>query len=293
MIPFYEYHKDLISGYTTHKLNFPLHMHGGPELVRVRSGLLKVQFHSQEYEMSAGQLAVIFPNVIHAFQTFSAEEDTVIDLIVCGQDFKNGFPNKLFGFNISNPILELSALHRDVDYLYSSLHTELEIVRTAEAQKNAVSRAEIQQDAAALKAAGSSQSDSSAVFSAILQLFWLRLLPSLQVCAPKHHSPTDLPTAVISYVSEHFCEPLTLEQLSRELGVCRYYLSRIFTQVLHTGFHEYVNTLRIDYAKKVLLNTQDTILDVAIQCGFQNQQTFNRVFKEFCGVTPSAYRKNT
>lgn len=271
MIPFYEYHKDLISGYTTHKLNFPLHMHGGPELVRVRSGLLKVQLHSQEYEMSAGQLAVIFPNVIHAFQTFSAEEDTDIDLIICGQDFKNGFPNKLFGSNISNPILDLSALHRDVDYLYSSLHTELEIERTA----------------------GSSQSGSSAVFSAILQLFWLRLLPSLQVCAPKHHSPTDLPTAVISYVSEHFCEPLTLEQLSRELGVCRYYLSRIFTQVLHTGFHEYVNTLRIDYAKKVLLNTQDAILDVAIQCGFQNQQTFNRVFKEFCGVTPSAYRKNT
>ena len=100
-------------------------------------------------------------------------------------------------------------------------------------------------------------------------------------------------TAVISYISEHFCEPLSLEILSKELGVCRFYLSRIFTQVLHTGFHEYVNTLRIDQAKKLLENTRDSILDVAIQCGFQNQQTFNRVFKEICGITPSAFRKNT
>jgi len=113
------------------------------------------------------------------------------------------------------------------------------------------------------------------------------------VSVPPHLSTTDLPTAVISYISEHFCEPLSLEILSKELGVCRFYLSRIFTQVLHTGFHEYVNTLRIDQAKKLLENTRDSILDVAIQCGFQNQQTFNRVFKEICGITPSAFRKNT
>jgi YesN/AraC family two-component response regulator len=131
-----------------------------------------------------------------------------------------------------------------------------------------------------------------AVISTILQLFWLRLLPQLQVSAPQHLSSPELPTAMISYISEHFCEPLTLEVLSNELGVCRFYLSRIFTRVLHTGFHEYINTLRVDYAKKILLNTKDSILDVAIQCGFQNQQTFNRVFKDICGVTPSAYRKS-
>lgn len=266
MIPFYEYHQKLVDGGNVQQLNFALHMHGGPELVRVRSGLLKVQIHSHEYEVPAGHLVVIFPNVIHSYQTLSTEENTQFDIVFCSQDSKNGFPGKLMGSRISNPVLPVSELHPDIDYLYSTLHTEL---RHADSPQ------------------------TIPVISAILQLFWLRLLPHLDIISasrmPEAH---DIPTAVIAYVSEHFCEPLSLEQISKELGVCRFYLSRIFTQVLHTGFHEYVNSLRIDYAKKILQNTRDSILDVAIQCGFQNQQTFNRVFKEICGVTPSTYRKN-
>ncbi len=273
MRPFYEYHEKLVNGYSTQKLIFPLHMHGGPELVRVRSGHLKVQLHYKEYDVCTGQIAVIFPNAIHSFQTLSAEKDTLIDLIVCRHDKKNGFPTHLFGSVLNNPVLQLSSLHPDIDYLYSSLLTESATMHTPETSEPAKS------------------SNDQAVISTILQLFWLRLLPGLQVSVSQHLSTVDLPTAVITYVSEHFCEPLTLEILSKELGVCRFYLSRIFTQVLHTGFHEHINTLRIDHAKKILLNTSDSILDVAIQCGFQNQQTFNRVFKEICGVTPSTYRK--
>lgn len=278
MRPFYEYHEKLMSGYSTPNLNFALHMHGGPELVRVRAGLLKVHLHTTEYEVSAGQIAIIFPNVIHAFQTLSPEEDTLIDLIICRHDNKNGFPGHLFGSVLVNPVLSLSQLHPDIDYLYSSLLTEA-VTSPSFRSTEATSQ--------------SKNIEDSTVISTILQLFWLRLLPALQVSVSQQLSTADLPTAVIAYISKHFCEPLSLETLSKELGVCRFYLSRIFTQVLHTGFHEYVNTLRIDQAKKILHNTGDSILDVAIQCGFQNQQTFNRVFKEICGTTPSAYRKST
>ena len=276
MRPFYEFHEKLMTGYSTSILNFPVHMHGGPELVRVRSGVLKVRIHSKEYDVTDGQIAVIFPNAIHAFQTLSPEEDTLIDLIVCRHDNKNGFPAHLFGSFLNNPVLSLSHLHPDVNYLYSSLLKE---ITTATSLRTADTTLQ------------SMNNNDQSVISAILQLFWLRLLPDLQVSVSQHLSTVDLPTSVITYISKHFCEPLSLEILSKELGVCRFYISRIFTHVLHTGFHEYVNTLRIDHAKKILQNTDDSILDVAIQCGFQNQQTFNRVFKEISGVTPSSYRK--
>ena len=58
-------------------------------------------------------------------------------------------------------------------------------------------------------------------------------------------------------------------------------------------FYEYVNTLRVEYAKNLQLNSQYSVLDIAMQCGFQSQQTFNRVFKEICGMTPLAYRKRS
>ena len=71
----------------------------------------------------------------------------------------------------------------------------------------------------------------------------------------------------------------------------RFHISRIFTQVLHTGFYEYVNALRINYAKELLLDSEYKILDIAEMSGFQSQQTFNRIFRDFCGMPPSAYRK--
>lgn len=267
MISFYEYHKNLISGHTSQQLDFPLHMHGGPELLRVRSGYLKVWVLDREYDVKAGNMIVIFPNISHSYQTISAEEDTFIDLIICKHDTNNGFPTSLIGCNITNPIQPITQLHPDVDYLFSSLLTEIN---------------------------SCNEKQNSTLISTILQLFWLRLLPQLDIVPGSMlTSANHLSTAVISYISQHFTEPLSLDIISKELGICRYYLSRIFTQVLHTGFHEYVNTLRIDYAKKLLLNTQDSILDIAIQCGYQNQQTFNRVFKNLCGVSPSIYRKNT
>lgn len=264
MIPFYEYRTDLIRGGSGDSLVFPLHLHGGPELFRVRKGEIKICLHTQEYLVKTGDLVIIFPNVIHSYQSISQPADTLVDLLVCGQDVKNGFPQKLLGTSISDPVKPVSAYHPDVDYLFSALLREL--------QENTAS-------------------DNPQIIEAYLQLFWLRLLPQLTIHYPEKPVSSDLVTTLIAYITEHFCEPLSLEQLSHEMGICRFYLSRIFTQVLHTGFYEYVNTLRIDYAKKILLNNQDTILDVAIQCGFQNQQTFNRVFKEICGMTPTAYRR--
>lgn len=71
----------------------------------------------------------------------------------------------------------------------------------------------------------------------------------------------------------------------------RFHISRIFTQVLLTGFYEYINALRINYAKDLLQDSEYKILDIAEMSGFQSQQTFNRIFREFCSMSPSEYRK--
>ena len=289
MRPFYEYHEKLMSGYSTQMLNFPLHLHGGPELVRIKSGLLRAQIHSKEYDISAGHIVIIFPNVIHSFQTLSSEEDTQIDLIICRHDTKNGFPGHLFGSILNNPILSLSQLHPDADYLFSSLMNEISLDKLSPTETSIPETLPVSEIVIHSK-----KSNDDTVISTILQLLWLRFLPYLDICpSSKLPASYDMPTAVIRYISEHFCEPLSLEKISKELGICRFYLSRIFTQILHTGFHEYVNTLRIDYAKKLLLESNNSILDIAIQSGFQNQQTFNRVFKEITALTPSNYRKNS
>lgn len=258
-IPFYEHKTEIIQGIHSQQFDYPLHLHGCPELVRVNAGTLKMQINAQKYLITEGELAVIFPNVIHSYEV--VEENTIIDGLICGQDSNNGFPYKLRNHRVEEPVIPISSCHPDVNYIFSALLEE------------------------------SRSNPNTQIVNAYFQILWLRLLPSLSLSDSVQPVVPDLITNLITYIAEHFCEPLSLEVLSKELGVCRFYLSRIFTQVLHIGFREYINTFRINYAKKLLLNNQYKILDVAIQCGFQSQQTFNRVFKEICGVSPAAYRK--
>lgn len=222
---------------------------------------MKVQIDTEEYIIDAGKLVIIFPNVIHSYQSITPRENTLIELLICGQDPENGFPRNLGGCVVKNTINPISFFHSDVDYIFSALLVEIE------------------------------QNPNPRLIHAYWQILWLRILPQLVIADIAQPHVSDLATTLIAYLTEHFCEPLSLELLSKKLGVCRFYLSRIFTQVLHIGFYEYINTLRVDYAKKLLLNTQDSVLNIAMQCGFQSQQTFNRAFKKDCGMTPFEYRK--
>jgi len=92
-------------------------------------------------------------------------------------------------------------------------------------------------------------------------------------------------------MAEHYTEPLTRDILSKELGINKGYLSKIFSQVFESSFNQYLNNLRIERAKYLLENTEDTILDISLSCGFDSDRTFERAFKSVCSLTPSNYRK--
>ncbi len=263
MIPFFEYRTESVQASSASGCDFPPHLHTGAELVRVRSGVVQVRIGDTEYTVCSGQIAVIFPNTVHAYRTLTDAENTQIDLLICGNEHANGFPERFSRARCENPLHALRALHADVDYMIDA------IVHEAQGAKNV------------------------RIMNAYFQILWARLLPQIRVTALSEPAVSDLAASLILYVSEHCCEPLTLEMLSKQFGVCRFYLSRTFTKVLHTGFYEYINALRVEHAKKLLLSSSAKILDIAMQCGFQSQQTFNRVFKAACSVTPKEYRSQT
>ena len=68
-------------------------------------------------------------------------------------------------------------------------------------------------------------------------------------------------------------------------------LTRLFSETIHIGFHEYLLDLRTEHAKTLLQNTKLPITDIAFQSGFESQRTFNRAFRDFFHVTPREYRK--
>ncbi len=84
---------------------------------------------------------------------------------------------------------------------------------------------------------------------------------------------------------------LDLAGLARQLGTNTAYLSRGLNEGLRLGFAEAINGLRVEYVAARLRDGSDgDILTLAIDAGFGSKATFNRVFKDRFGVTPSAYR---
>jgi len=84
---------------------------------------------------------------------------------------------------------------------------------------------------------------------------------------------------------------LTISDLSTALGSNDKYISLSINKFARMNFNHYINTLRIQEAKKLLLgtSTESSIQDIAITCGFGNASSFIRVFKQVTGLTPAYY----
>lgn len=85
---------------------------------------------------------------------------------------------------------------------------------------------------------------------------------------------------------------LKLSDVTRAVGSNRTYVSNYFNRELNTTFFDYVNSLRIDHACKMLREGQDSLYIVAMRSGFNSLSTFHRVFCKAKGVTPTEYRRS-
>ncbi|MDL2217952.1 helix-turn-helix domain-containing protein [Christensenellaceae bacterium OttesenSCG-928-M15] len=105
------------------------------------------------------------------------------------------------------------------------------------------------------------------------------------------HKTNLLIQQAIEYIDRHYHEALSLEVLAKQLYISTPYLSRLFTQHVRMGFVEYVHKVRVEHAKKQLLDPRNRIADVAEGIGYSDAKYFSQVFKRETGLTPQQYRK--
>lgn len=106
----------------------------------------------------------------------------------------------------------------------------------------------------------------------------------------RHLSGEDAFNRALDHLNKNYMDDMTLDSLAAYAGFSRYTLSRMFRQ--HTGatFTQYLSKRRVDMAMELLSSTRLPVTQVALQCGFNSIATFNRVFREVKGCTPTQYR---
>ena len=97
----------------------------------------------------------------------------------------------------------------------------------------------------------------------------------------------------LEYIEKNFNNDIKIEQLAQELFISKFYLCHLFK--LHTGItlKTYLIEYRISKAKKLLSETNDRIVDIAINTGFNNCSYFCKTFAALENITPSEYRKGS
>jgi AraC-like DNA-binding protein len=98
--------------------------------------------------------------------------------------------------------------------------------------------------------------------------------------------------ATVARMHDEFAEPLATAQLAQQAGLSISQFERTFRKAFGTSPHQYLVTIRVQHACRLLIETNDTVSAVAQRCGFYDHAHFTRAFAALTGSSPSAYRRD-
>ncbi len=230
------------------------HLHTSAELLYIESGEASLTTGTLEYKLLRGDFVLIMPSMLHCITPET--EDTAVYVINMKVELISDIIKRYSGLRPASPVLKAIDVPRALLYALSAISTERD--------KN-------------------------------IAYAWANLMVNIVTSklrfAEIHDGVTsDLSSRVLTYLSIHFREQISLEQLAEAMGVSRFHLSHLFSNKLGIGFKEYLNNLRVECAKSILKSTDIPVSEVYASSGFENQRTFNRVFRDSTGQSPRNYR---
>ena len=255
--PFYEI-RQLDSGSSlfinkSENLSFPMHFHHELEFVLVLEGSVGVTVNQQTKLLKQNEMAFIFPNEIHGYQT--TETSLCLLVIFKPELIKDYFIGKE-GKTLSNPFLQCE----------QNISTLLDQVWEARLHH-----------------------ENEYILKGLLYLIFGRLNSNFTF-GNNCYLPDETIHSLLKYIENHCTDSITLDSTADYLGFSKSYVSKLFNEKIGCTFSDYVNQLRLNRFLS-LSGEQDKIVNLALGCGFDSIRNFNRIFKQYYQVTPSEYRK--
>jgi len=95
----------------------------------------------------------------------------------------------------------------------------------------------------------------------------------------------------VAYIDAHYADEISVEAIARESGLSESQFRRVFEKVIAKSPVDYITTIRLNAARKLLMTTDKSIADIAVEVGFFDQSHFIKAFKRERGTTPGKYRR--
>ncbi|MBQ1272061.1 MAG: helix-turn-helix transcriptional regulator [Clostridia bacterium] len=121
----------------------------------------------------------------------------------------------------------------------------------------------------------------------------LRSIPHFPVTGEDRQeiaSRTSLLRRVNDYISEHYADTISLDEIADYCGYSKYYFAHSIKEVTGTSFLDFLTMYRLSIACARLRDRDGSVTQIAFDCGFNNLRSFHRTFKKYYNVTPTEYR---
>lgn len=122
-----------------------------------------------------------------------------------------------------------------------------------------------------------------------VELYLWTIFRSYGVIDTTHRNETQVVPQVIRYITEHFSEPLTLEDIAAEFFVSKSYLNRHFKAYTNSTVYAYIMALRLTHARRMLREGIPAV-EAGRECGFSDYSTFYKAFKTQTGLSPQQFK---
>ncbi len=239
--------------YHNYDFNFPRHLHRSFEFLYVKDGQMQVTINNKTFTINKNECIIILPYEIHSFSTIDTSDSYIS---VFSPEFVKTFHNMIYAKYLENPVFTLSPP-----------------VKTLVLNKVFL------------------DNDNIIEMKAYFYLICSEAIRNTNILSTAR-SDYELLHKSLNYIQENFTKNISLRSIASKLGYSYTYLSRYLNNVLGISFVDFINENRINYALYLLKNTENSITDIAYECGYSSIRSFNRNFLKINKTHQLAYRNS-
>ncbi|RKX75858.1 MAG: hypothetical protein DRP87_13520 [Spirochaetes bacterium] len=96
----------------------------------------------------------------------------------------------------------------------------------------------------------------------------------------------------LDYIKKNYMKKISLSDVAENAHISPSYFSKVFKDEMRCNFNTYLNRVRVNMSKKLLLDPELSLVEVAMRSGFEDQSYFTKVFKKITGLSPGKYRES-
>ncbi len=245
------------------RLCYNAHWHERMELSFVRSGSMRLILEDKEYVIPCGSLGIIPPEKTHA--AFSGD---------------NGVEYYTIMFHVTSFYNSCFATEKHLKPIVNLRNDFIPMTNDAEIIHTVSSIIKEQLDA--------DEYSSLTIIGRIYILLGLLCRKCLSFETPLECQSEDF-TIIFDYIANHYRNKISSAEISAKFGYCEAYFCRRFKAITGLTPMNYINILRLEKAKSLLMNGNTKISFVSAKCGFNSASYFSKLYKKHFGIAPKDY----